>query len=151
MNRMCQTKTCTKCKIEKPHTEFRRRRKSLQSWCKNCSDEYSRQRYVDKPEYYKHHRKNGKKRRSTWNRIKNREHLEGKCCVDCGETDPIVLTYDHIKGRGDKEFDISTAISNGTKWERIAEEIKKCEIRCANCHQRKTAIERGYYKLVDMT
>ncbi len=28
----------------------------------------------------------------------------------------------------------------------IKEEVKKCVVRCANCHRRKTAKEIGYWK-----
>jgi hypothetical protein len=148
---MCQTKTCTKCKIEKPLSEFRRRKKSVQSWCKDCHAEYAKERYKQKPEYYKHHRQRGKKRRVMMAQLKLREYLEGKKCADCGESDIVVLTFDHMKDLGPKEFDISTAVSSGMKWERIQEEIAKCVVRCCNCHQRKTAKDRGYYKLTDIT
>lgn len=57
-------------------------------------------------------------------------------CVDCGEADPIVLDFDHVVFP--KSFDISKAINQGVSWEKIEEEIAKCEMRCANCHRRVT-------------
>lgn len=49
-------------------------------------------------------------------------------CVDCGERDPVVLEFDHIR---DKSRDISNLL--GFAWERVASEIAKCEVRGANC------------------
>ena len=36
--------------------------------------------------------------------------------------------------------------SSGWAWSTILEEIAKCAVRCANCHARKTARERGMYE-----
>jgi hypothetical protein len=72
-----------------------------------------------------------------------RAYLHEHPCVDCGETDVVVLEFDH---RRDKTKAISVLLSLGHEWDRIREEISKCEVRCANCHRRRTARERGYYK-----
>jgi hypothetical protein len=42
---------------------------------------------------------------------------------------------------------VSLLLSLGHCWETILEEIKKCEVRCANCHRRRTARQRNYYRL----
>lgn len=69
------------------------------------------------------------------------EYLLAHPCVDCGETDPIVLDADHVRGK--KHFNIS-AMLQGYAWSAVLEELEKCEMRCANCHRRKTAKEFGY-------
>jgi len=65
-------------------------------------------------------------------------------CVDCGEPDPLVLDFDH---RGDKVADVSTLVREQRSWEVIALEIAKCDVRCANCHRRKTVREMNGYRL----
>lgn len=74
-------------------------------------------------------------------RIKVREKLFAflctKCCFDCGENDPIVLDFDHrdpIK----KFKTIGKMLSGHYSWDSVQKEIGKCEIRCANCHRRRT-------------
>jgi hypothetical protein len=63
-------------------------------------------------------------------------------CVDCGEADPIVLEFDH---RRDKIADVATLVHDRHPWEAIAVEIAKCEVRCGNCHRRRTVgAVRGY-------
>ena len=64
-------------------------------------------------------------------------------CVDRGEANPLLIDFDHL---WDKRADVSYMIHAGFSWKGIATEIDKCEIRCANCHARKTAREIGNYK-----
>lgn len=68
-------------------------------------------------------------------------------CVDCGESDPVVLEFDHV---GEKKAEIGKMISYSCRLDLIFEEISKCEVRCANCHKRKTAKDRGWYKDLDL-
>jgi hypothetical protein len=56
--------------------------------------------------------------------------------VDCGESDPIVLEFDHIRGK--KVGDVSTLAGQAFSWHKLSAEIAKCEVRCANCHRRRT-------------
>jgi hypothetical protein len=68
--------------------------------------------------------------------------LATQACIDCGESDPIVLDCDHV--RGQKVADLKTMTAAGATWVRIQAEIAKCEVRCSNCHRKKTARERGF-------
>ena len=71
------------------------------------------------------------------------EYLATHPCVDCGETDPIVLEFGHV--RGTKVEQISDLI-NGCGLNTLIEEIAKCDVRCANDHRRRTARLVGSYK-----
>jgi hypothetical protein len=56
----------------------------------------------------------------------------------------MVLEFDHV--RGDKLNSVSVlAYSLGASLKRIQTEIDKCEVRCANCHRRKTARQFGWF------
>ncbi len=68
-------------------------------------------------------------------------------CVTCGETDPLVLEFDHTNADL-KMIEISKLV-NQWSIEKIQEEVRKCVVRCANCHRRKTAIEQNWM-LVDI-
>ena len=67
-------------------------------------------------------------------------HLEANPCADCGEADTIVLEFDHIGD--DTHFNISDAVRVGYGMPKLKAEMAKCEVRCANCHRKKT-YERG--------
>ncbi|GAA1744780.1 hypothetical protein [Microbacterium paludicola] len=83
-------------------------------------------------------------RHANWLRLI--DYLESHPCVDCGETDPIVLDFDHLPGV-DKKFTISRAVGASTRsWRAIALEIAKCEVVCANCHRRRTAMRAKFRK-----
>ena len=65
------------------------------------------------------------------------DFLSTKQCIDCGERDPIVLEFDHISQR-DKFKSITQMLSGHYSWQSLLAEIQKCEIRCANCHRRRS-------------
>jgi len=70
------------------------------------------------------------------------EFYKSNPCVDCGETDPRVLDFDHVFN---KSHNVSTLLRKEYSWSSILEEAAKCEVRCANCHRKKTAVEQGHY------
>jgi hypothetical protein len=65
-------------------------------------------------------------------------------CVDCGEADPVVLDFDHVRGEKSENL-VRLIAAHGRK--KILDEIEKCEVRCANCHRRKTAVAQRNWKL----
>lgn len=68
------------------------------------------------------------------------DYLSEHPCVDCGESDPVVLEFDHLYDKSANVSDMQVV-----SLSRLAAEIAKCEVRCANCHRRKTAHELNYY------
>lgn len=136
-----ETKVCTLCKQEKSLEDFGRKRNSYQARCKVCFNEYTRSHYKNNKEYYK---QKAEKHNSEY-RLRNLQHMvdyfKEHPCVDCGETDPVVLEFDHLK---DKEYNVSKL--NHGSFETLVNEISKCEVRCANCHRRKTAKQFNYYQ-----
>ena|SRR3989338_5001262 len=68
---------------------------------------------------------------------KLRQFLSNKKCVDCGENDFRVLDFDHVD-RTSKFKEVSKMRAGHYSWQSVLKEIVKCEVRCANCHRRKT-------------
>lgn len=54
-----------------------------------------------------------------------------------------VLEFDHV--RGVKRAEVSEMAGYSLRSARA--EIAKCEVRCGNCHRRKTIRERGHWLL----
>lgn len=79
------------------------------------------------------------------NRELNFDYLCAHSCVDCGEGDPVVLDFDHV--RGVKVANVSALAFRLKRWETILEEIAKCEVVCANCHRRRTAERANSFRL----
>jgi len=74
------------------------------------------------------------------NRSYIRDYLSNHPCVDCGESDPVVLEFDHIAGI--KRGNVATMGNQGFCIKSLEKEIEKCEVRCANCHRRRHYKER---------
>ena len=138
------TRTCTRCNIEKDIEEFPLRSRFTtrrQSYCKDCRKKYGEEWYATHQDYQK---ENASKHRTEYRQTLREyvaEYLSTHPCVDCGESDPAVLEFDHV---GVKNRDVAVIIGSGSSLETLKREIALCEVRCANCHRRKTARERGF-------
>lgn len=96
----------------------------------------NRQYYIDKA------RRNDKKYQE-----KVREflttYLQSHPCIDCGESDIVVLDFDHKR---DKIDSVAVLVQRKCSLVKVKAEVEKCEVRCANCHRRKTARKQKWWK-----
>jgi hypothetical protein len=130
------SKTCSKCKKTKPVQQFSkssRRKDGRQDWCKECTRIRDKERYHESKEQHK----KWNKTRVDKNFNKVTDYLCTNKCADCGESDPVVLEFDH-RDPSKKVDDIANMIRYAS-WKRIEKEMKKCDVVCANCHKRRTA------------
>jgi hypothetical protein len=140
-------KQCSVCKSTKPLNQFNKnstRKDGRQTHCKECGQKHSRAYYAANREKHCKVVKVRKKREIEGNQIRLLSYLAEHPCVDCGEKDVIVLEFDHV--RGVKRFAVSELLRRGNAWASIEVEIQKCEVRCANCHRRKTSSRGNHYR-----
>lgn len=141
-------KQCSGCKRVLPVTEFffkSRDAGTRHSLCKECNNIYCREHYRKNSAQYREYHYVNSARYRLRNQQRLCEYLGNHACVDCGEADPMVLEFDHM--RGIKVRNISEMVRGKFSWGRILEEIEKCEVRCANCHRRKTARDFKWFKI----
>lgn len=140
------TKVCGTCKVEKTLSEFgsnKSKRDGKQSKCIPCKREYDNSYYKKTPKRRIDIRKKNKQSIAR-NRLAVLEYLRTSGgCVDCPESDPVVLEFDH---REDKRFNIADALGESYSISTLMKEIAKCDVRCANCHRRKTARTQGHFR-----
>ena len=119
-------------------------RGTLSYACRRCHAAERRAHYVaHKPAYI---------RQAIAQRLAHRElnrrnvlsYLASHPCIDCGTTDPVVLEFDH-RDPSTKFTEVGRMISS-KRWPRVMAEIQKCDVRCINCHRRKTARDFGWAK-----
>ena len=136
------TKLCSKCGVVKDEEDFAKSKKKdgRQVWCRSCRKKYDRARYYARDGVEKERQTVKNRRISQRNRDYVWQYRSTHPCVDCGEDDPVVLQFDHV--RGEKRFALALACGHRYSLETIQEEIEKCEIRCANCH-----LKRHYPRL----
>ena len=128
-------KECTRCKVVKSHDDFAKkaaRKDGLQSICKDCM------KIIKKAHYEANKAKviasNKVKRQAMVDKVW--AYKQGKSCLDCSNSDPRVLEFDHTSD--DKSGNVSTMANNGCSWATIEAEIAKCDLVCANCHRIRT-------------
>lgn len=145
---------CGRCQIEKPESDYTTHpngrgpgRSKTDCYCRPCRAEYGREHYVKHKSRYV---ENAMKRTQKILRQNMRllvDYLLEHPCVDCGEPDPLVLEFDHLR---DKRFEIARGVRD-KNWAELVSEIEKCEVVCANCHRRRTAKAWGFTKALFAT
>ena len=140
---------CSMCHEDLPATDFAFRSVAtgvLQAHCRRCHAAYRRQHYLDNRETYIEN----ERLRVGGHRERNRAliiaYLLGHPCVDCGETDPVVLDFDH-REPARKRTEVSVLAAR-KPWPTVLAEIAKCDVRCACCHRRRTASQFGWRRAI---
>jgi hypothetical protein len=142
-----QTRRCNRCGELKPLDTFAWHRKASgqrQHHCRECQKVIGREHYLANRQRYIEMEARRKKARNEQRMRQLIEFLREHPCVDCGESDPLVLEFDHLEN---KRFNVSQGFA-GRNWQTIVEEMAKCEVVCANCHRRRTALRHGHVRAV---
>lgn len=133
-------KRCVTCKLVLPLSAFNKRRLSKDGLQFRCRDCYRQWHAANKERHNKQiHDRIVRIRAAHYERL--RLYLDEHPCTDCGETDPLVLEFDHIGN--DKTKDMCRLVQQAYPWTVIKSEIAKCEVVCANCHRRRTHLRGG--------
>jgi hypothetical protein len=131
----------------KPLEDFAWRRKAKgqrHNYCRPCHSAYHREHYLANKQRYIDQAAQSKKKVRLEQTTRLLDYFKEHPCTDCGQTDPVVLEFDHLR---DKSFVIGTALTR-YGWDKIVAEIEKCEVVCANCHRRRTACRRGAIRVL---
>jgi hypothetical protein len=138
---------CPRCKDWRPKEEFNYwsvEKGILQTYCRIHQHEALREHYVGHSE-----RVLGRNRRDSRDRREIAreyvfEYLLAHPCVDCGNTNPVVLTFDHVSGT--KTANLADLVTHGYSMQTIQTEMAKCEVVCHNCHAVRTQKKTNGYR-----
>ncbi len=139
-------KFCSKCSASKPVEEYNWRYEEKgrrHSFCKECHSAYRRGHYIKNKSKYLAKAKVWNAKQTPCLRKFIVEYLNTHNCVDCGAEDIRVLDFDHEQN---KYMGIANMIRNCHSLDSVRQEIKKCKVRCANCHRIKTFVRGNYWK-----
>lgn len=138
---------CSVCKLEKDLEDFAWKNKEAgtkNTTCKSCQSIYAKNHYSKNSQRYKDRTKQNKPIYANRNKEYVIEFLKNNPCIDCGESDIEVLQFDHIEMIGDKGKRVGYFI--GHSLEALKKQIALCEIRCGNCHIRRTRVQTGWHR-----
>lgn len=139
---------CSRCDESRPIEDFPIKNKARglrRVWCRGCCRAYGREHYVRNRSVYlakAHERRLVERPRI---RAWIDDYLRRHPCVDCGESQLVVLDFDH-RDRSQKDLTVAE-LARLMTWSRLRREVEKCDVRCANCHRRRTAAQLRWKKL----
>lgn len=135
---------CGRCGLDLSLTSFNRHPKGHQWWCRDCYRAYFRAR----GQLHRDQSRGALIRRREEARAYVDDYLKRHPCLDCGNSDPLVLEFDHV---GVKHADLALLVAEGAARGRIEREIANCEVVCVNCHRIRTASRGDSWRLDPMT
>src|SRR5580704_15556540 len=123
-------KRCPNCGINKPWSAYSSQNLKVFrpcSYCRKCQRAYCKAHYRRNRElhntgrYQRAKRERRQKREYIWN------FLDTHPCIDCGEADSVVLEFDHVTGKKDR--DVSVLVATNASQEQLEREVAKCVVR----------------------
>ena len=135
-----KTKKCSRCQKVRAITEFNKqytKKDRLQTNCKDCNREYTREHYRKNKRYYLD--KNNKRRKEIRKLIWNVKAASK--CKTCEEDHPACLVFHH-KNPSEKGIEIGKIYTRMWGNDHIFAELEKCSILCSNCHRKLHYTER---------
>jgi hypothetical protein len=114
-------KPCGRCGEVKPVANFAWRRKARgqrDNYCRPCRAEYHREQYAANRQRYIDNAVRRKKEVAAERAAYLFEFFRSRPCADCGETDPLVLEFDHL---ADKAFNIAKGLRD-RNWQTVIDE-----------------------------
>lgn len=140
------------CGETKPEAEFAfadMAKGTRQRHCRKCQAAYRRAHYLaNRGEYIRR-----EVARINQYRVENRAlmvaYLLAHPCIDCGCTNPVMLDFDH-RDPSEKKGNVSE-LAMRKPWRLVLVEVAKCDVRCANCHLKRTAQQFGWAKLTALS
>lgn len=137
---------CSKCKVTKEDGDFHKDRPDgkIYHHCKECQREYGRQHYQRNRPIYLERAAKAKIVYQKQMRQHFLEYLRTHPCVDCGEKNIVVLQFDHVRGK--KIGHVTKMVDRYVRFDSVMKEIEKCDVRCANCHIKRTSKSRNFWK-----
>lgn len=131
------SRRCSKCAEVKPLEAFNRSGDGWQWYCRECFRGYFRKR----GQLHRDQSGTAGARRRRAARAHILDVLRRTSCTDCGETDAVVLEFDHLHS---KSADVTRMVDDGRSPAELDREIAKCEVVCVNCHRRRTCVRANH-------
>ena len=111
---------------------------------KNKQKEYQNKRYLaNKKKYYE---SNKERRLLLFKKLF--DYKKNLSCLYCGKRNPAYIDFHH---NGDKLDTVGDVLRKTYSWDRVIEEIKKCDVVCANCHRKLHRKEKESQKYLENT
>lgn len=82
------------------------------------------------------------------NKRRIRDYLYNNPCIICGYDNIFALEFDHLDPSTKKES-ISSLSRRAINYKHIANEIKKCQVLCTNCHRKKNSKEQSWHEILN--
>lgn len=114
------------------------------SRCAQCRAIKRREHYLANRDYYAAKARRRQKRVVQGNLDFILSYLSENPCRDCGESDPRVLEFDH-RDDEPKRAPVSVLARSGYSLQAVVAEVARCDVRCANCHRRRTHDQLGWW------
>ena len=71
------------------------------------------------------------------------EHCENRRASTAASATPVVLDFDHV---GIKRAGVVQLADRETSIANLEQRSAECEVRCANCHRRRTIVQQAHFR-----